>query len=647
MKPIYSVITVLLVMMITSVSFAATTFTNLSTADMGSNMATLVMQSNETGTGFFTLLTGSNPVCGNSGQVKAGKTASNEVAPYFGSLPLTATSSYTLRNLSQSTDYKACIAADGSTDNSASESLSFATTAPASLTFPGWGAVGTAGFSSSQAHFTSLAFAPDGTPYVAYVNANDSYSISVMSYNSNSWNLAGSSGFASGSANPVSLAFAPDGTPHLSFVDDSYTPRVFKFNGIDTWVPVGNVTALLADTDSTSLAFAPDGSPLVAYIDGTDSSAQVMTYSEGDWNSSSVSTASAGSPSLAVAPDGTPYLAYADYGYGGKATGMKFTGTGWTAMGSSGFTPGTAINTALAVAPDDSLYLAFQDGAAAGKATVMTFSNGSWSLVGNAGFSAGTAASISLAIAPDGKPAVAFQDGAKSGRTTVLKYNGSAWGEVGSAGFSTAAASSTALAFAPDGSPFVAYSDNGSGSRATLMQLTDIRPVISGNPPATANVGVTYSFTPAASFATSFSVTDNLPPGLSLNSETGTISGTPTTTGTYSGIIITASNSIGDSSMPPFSIVVSEASASGNVRIGTTLYENISTALLAAGSGSKLEILATINPAGVNFSGNGIITLAGGYYGDWSRDPGLFSPVSSLTITSGTLIIDQIAVSGP
>ena len=646
MKPIYSVITVLLVMMITSVSFAATTFTNLSTANIGSNMATLVMQSNESGTGFFTLLTGSNPVCGNSGQVKAGKTASDEVAPYFGSLPLTATSSYTLRNLSQSTDYKACIAADGSTDNSASESLSFTTTAAKAFTFPGWAAVGTAGFSTSQAHFTSLAFAPDGTPYVAYVDANDGYKISVMNYNGSIWNLAGTAGFAVGSAKPVSLVFAPDGTPHLSFVDAGYTTQVMKFNGVDTWLPVG--TGVLADTDSTSLAFAPDGTPLVAYIDGIYSTAQVMTYSGEVWNSSAVSTAVAVSPSLAIAPDGTTYLAYADYGNGGKATVMKYTGTAWTTVGNAGFSAGTATGGSLAIAPDGTLYLAYQDGAAAGKATVMTFSGGSWSLVGPAGFTAGTASIISLAIAPDGKPAMAFQDGANSARATVMKYNGSAWSVVASAGFSTAMASSPSLAFAPDGSPHVAYGDESSGSRATLMQLVDTVPTISGTPPATATVGLNYSFTPVATYAQIFSIL-NKPPWASFDSLNGTLSGVPQQSdiGPYPDIVITATNSVGSTNLPTFSIVVSEPTATGSVKIGTTTFLTISTALAAAMSGDTLKILATITPEGVNYSGSGIITLEGGYNEDWSPNPNLFSTVSSLTITGGTLIIDKISVSGP
>lgn len=643
MKRKVSALTVLLVIVSASVCFAAPTFTNLSTANIGANMATLIMQSTENGTGYFTILTGSSPDCGTSVQVKAGKTATDAAAPYFGSLPLTAVTDgfYTVRNLTQSTAYTTCYTADSASGTADVVSLEFSTSAIATLTFPGWQSVGSAGFSVGYAHFTTLAIAPDGTPYTASVDANDGYTISVSSYDGNMWNPAGNLGSVTGSANPVSLAFAPDGALHLSFVDATYTTQVMQYDGVDTWSNVG--TGLPADTDVTSLAFAPDGTPYVAYIDGVDSRATVMKYSAGVWINTGVSTAAAWSTSLAIAKNGTPTVAYSDYDKGGKATVMQYNGTNWLPVASPGFTTGTATNGSLAIAPDGTLYLAYQDGATSGKATVMKFSGGTWSLVGDAGFSAGTATNISLAIAPDGKPAVAYQDGANSSKATVLQYTGSAWIVISSAGFSTATASSPSLAFAPDGSPAVAFSDEGYGSRATVMKLTDLPPTISGTPTATGTVGVAYSFTPTYTYATSFSHTDNLPPGLDVDPYTGVLSGIPTTVGTYSGIVITATNSVGSTPLPAFSITVTEATATGSVKIGSTLYLTISAALGAATGGDTLKILASIPNEGINFNGNNVITLAGGYAAEWNSRYG-FSPVSSLTITGGTLIIDQIEV---
>jgi hypothetical protein len=81
-------------------------------------------------------------------------------------------------------------------------------------------------------------------------------------------------------------------------------------------------------------------------------------------------------------------------------------------------------------------------------------------------------------------------------------------------------------------------------------------PTILGTPAATVTLGTSYSFTPIATNATSFSITGSLPPGISFNTSTGAITGTPTTAGTYSGIQITVTNTTGSASLSTFSITV-------------------------------------------------------------------------------------------
>jgi N-acetylneuraminic acid mutarotase len=87
-------------------------------------------------------------------------------------------------------------------------------------------------------------------------------------------------------------------------------------------------------------------------------------------------------------------------------------------------------------------------------------------------------------------------------------------------------------------------------------------PTISGNAATSATVGTIYNFTPTATNATSFSVTGSLPPGISFNTSTGTLTGTPTTAGIYSNIVVTATNVTGSASLPAFSITVSASSGS-------------------------------------------------------------------------------------
>lgn len=81
-------------------------------------------------------------------------------------------------------------------------------------------------------------------------------------------------------------------------------------------------------------------------------------------------------------------------------------------------------------------------------------------------------------------------------------------------------------------------------------------PAISGMPATSAAVGTAYTFAPLSIDATSFSISGNVPPGLNFNAANGTLTGIPTTAGTYSNIVITATSATGSASMPSFFITV-------------------------------------------------------------------------------------------
>lgn len=88
---------------------------------------------------------------------------------------------------------------------------------------------------------------------------------------------------------------------------------------------------------------------------------------------------------------------------------------------------------------------------------------------------------------------------------------------------------------------------------------------ISGTPPSPVNVGSSYSFTPTVSGgvpAYSFSLAaGTLPAGLSLNTSTGAITGTPTTAGTASGLVLRVTDSASTTAdLGPFDIVVNAVS---------------------------------------------------------------------------------------
>jgi hypothetical protein len=101
----------------------------------------------------------------------------------------------------------------------------------------------------------------------------------------------------------------------------------------------------------------------------------------------------------------------------------------------------------------------------------------------------------------------------------------------------------------------------------TVLSGTNTTVKISGTPSTSATVGSAYKFQPTATDsagkALSFSVS-NKPSWATFSIANGLLSGTPTSsqTGTYSNIIISASDGISKSALPAFAIKVSTATAS-------------------------------------------------------------------------------------
>src|SRR5438874_9784106 len=123
--------------------------------------------------------------------------------------------------------------------------------------------------------------------------------------------------------------------------------------------------------------------------------------------------------------------------------------------------------------------------------------------------------------------------------------------------------------------------------------LAGPKPVITSPTAATGQVGVAFSYQITASNGPiiSYNAT-GLPGGLSVNTSTGLISGTPTTAGTYS-VTISATNSSGSGSAtltltikPPPPVITSSTTANGTV-----------------GVAFSYQITATNNPTSFNATG--------------------------------------------
>ncbi|MDN4601627.1 S-layer homology domain-containing protein [Paenibacillus sp. F6_3S_P_1C] len=85
-----------------------------------------------------------------------------------------------------------------------------------------WEVVGNAGFSSGSVYNLSLAFDPQGVPYTSFRNSVN-FSMEpqgvMMKLDGNQWTIVGGKPFSAGQINESSLAFGPNGMPYVAYVD--------------------------------------------------------------------------------------------------------------------------------------------------------------------------------------------------------------------------------------------------------------------------------------------------------------------------------------------------------------------------------------------------------------------------------------------
>jgi len=407
-----------------------------------------------------------------------------------------------------------------------------------------WVYVGTQGFSADRANNTSLAYAPDGTPYVLFTDWANSMKATVMKYDGASWVNVGTPGFTTGTAGGK-IAFGPDGLPYVAYQDggNSKKATVMKYNG-SAWVTVGTAGFSAGEVQYVSLDIATDGTLYVAYKDVLNSyKATVMKYNGSAWVGVGIAGFSAGQAyytSLALGADGNPYVAYQDASSSNKATVMKYDGSAWAAVGTAGFTGSTADYTSLAIASDGTPYIAYEDFANGTKASVMKFDGANWDYVGSPGFSTGYINANSLVFAPDGSLYFAFKDNGTNNKARVMKFNGTDWEDVGNPAFSESGIDHISLAFDADGNPIVAFSDESNGGKASVMKYVVPLPSITwtgtawdnGTPDASTDAIIAGNYSEATGFTCKDLTVNN---GFTLNiaaNQTVTVEGDLVNNGT-------------------------------------------------------------------------------------------------------------------
>ncbi|MFX3646292.1 MAG: S-layer homology domain-containing protein [Paenibacillus sp.] len=92
-----------------------------------------------------------------------------------------------------------------------------------------WEVVGNVGFSTGSTYKLSLAFDPQGVPYTAFRNSVN-YSMDpqgvMMKLDGNQWTMVGGKPFSAGQINETSLAFGPNGMPYVAYIDNSKSNKL-------------------------------------------------------------------------------------------------------------------------------------------------------------------------------------------------------------------------------------------------------------------------------------------------------------------------------------------------------------------------------------------------------------------------------------
>lgn len=306
-----------------------------------------------------------------------------------------------------------------------------------------------------------LAFDADGRATVAYIEPVGA--IRLARFNGAAWSGEEAAPDSTGLYG-ISLAFAPDGTPAMAFQANALGGSEIGYAYYDgsTW-QIETVDARNPADSSCTLAFGPDGRPAIAHCVEANTNLVFSTRVGTAWSNATVDAGGLAN-SLAFDPDGQPCLAYS------RSDGLYFArydGTNWNKTPLDGQIP---VECALGFGSDrqpvilyniygSELKYAYYDGAAWNTSTLDSNTGSDYF------------AYISLAFGPEGQPACVYARGDVLTGTHSLKfirYIGSVSPEtIDSTGDTGYYAS---LAFGADGQPAIAYNRYFSDQYLTQMK---------------------------------------------------------------------------------------------------------------------------------------------------------------------------------
>lgn len=314
----------------------------------------------------------------------------------------------------------------------------------------------------------------------------------------------------------TSTAIAPDGTPWIAYVDSGTGQlRIARYSGAGgTGCSSAAWTCMVVDSGGAgvsiepgiSLTFTSAGIPWISYqrnnalavanysgTGGTGCTRADESTVESRWTCVAVDTTTGAGDTSAIAidRDGKPWVAF-DNASGGVnvanrvGSGGTCSSTAWsctTAHTISGGT-GVAADLAIAFSTDNQVLVSYHDQTAGDLWVARRIGSGgnctsaAWDCT-NVDSTGNVGAGTSVALAPDGSPAVSYLDNT-SGAVKFTQFDGDgavsgcasvAWTCSSVAAIGGTTAFTTSLAFAPDNNAWIGYSDASAGPAANDLRL--------------------------------------------------------------------------------------------------------------------------------------------------------------------------------
>jgi hypothetical protein len=334
----------------------------------------------------------------------------------------------------------------------------------------------------------------------------------------NPWEDVGGGINSNGDAIETSMAIAPDGTPYVAWSGSGF--HVHRFNGTiweDISETLGSGPGDCKFTGSNGdfhIAIGSDGIPYLAWQSGINGTAiwyiYVCRYNGANWEQIGGSSASGSGvsnnpydsrfPDIAVDNLNRPYVVWTNGGSTGNSTSSgihvrRFNGTSWEEVGvdststttggiSQGQGPGS--HPQIAIDLNGTPYVAWICNfiGASYQVCIRRFNGTIWEEVtpGSATFpngmshTTGSADYPSLEIGPGGEPYIAWQQSKSNGSWDIYirRFNGTDWEEIEEGSASGGGISNTqhtssifpSLTFTGDGAPYVTWTEDTRGYTA-------------------------------------------------------------------------------------------------------------------------------------------------------------------------------------